>query len=58
MSAALSAAYDVLDDAGFLTDDRLKLCAAAERDGRDPEAFAQHMVSLCRALNRGKRRLR
>lgn len=52
VSPALSAAYDVLDDAGFLSEDRLALCAATERAGRDPEAFARHLVKLCKAVNR------
>jgi hypothetical protein len=50
VSPALSAAYDVLDDAGFLNEDRLKLCALAETQGRDPEAFARHLVKLGKAL--------
>lgn len=40
VSPGLSAAYDVLDDAGFLREDRLLLCALAEKQGRCPEAFA------------------
>lgn len=48
VSPALSAAYDVLDDAGLLTGDRLALCYAAERKGQCPEAFARHLVKLCR----------
>lgn len=50
VSPALSAAYDVLDDAGYLTEKRLTLCLAAERQGRDPEAFARHLVKLCKAV--------
>lgn len=50
VSPAMSAAYDVLNDAGLLREDRLKLCVAAERSGRDPEAFAQRLVKLCNSL--------
>lgn len=50
VSPGLSAAYDVLDDAGFLREDRLILCALAEKQGRCPEAFARHLVTLCKAV--------
>jgi hypothetical protein len=50
VSPALSAAYDVLDDAGQLTKARLQLCYAAEQQGQDPEAVARKLVTLARAL--------
>lgn len=50
VSPALSAAYDVLDDTGYLNEKRLTLCHAAERQGQDPEAFARHLVKLCKAV--------
>jgi len=52
VSPALSAAYDVLDDVGLARDDRVELLVAAERSGNDPEAFARHLVKLCRVAGR------
>ena len=54
ISPALSAAHDVLDDAGCLTGERLKLCAAAERQGRDPVERARRLVGLCRLFKGAK----
>lgn len=56
VSPALSAAYDILDDAGVFTGDDehdvplLTLCLAAERKGHCPETFARGLVALRKSL--------
>lgn len=49
-SPAVSAAYDLLTDDGMSPDKAADLAVAAERSGRDPEAFARHTVKLRRSL--------
>lgn len=49
-SDAMIAAVDILGDAGFLDERRLKLVLTCERQGEDPERFARHLVKLCRVV--------
>jgi hypothetical protein len=51
VSPELDAAYDILDDAGYMREDRLRLIYEAERQGMNPEHFARHLVKLCKAAN-------
>lgn len=48
-SPAVSAAYDLLTDDGMPSEDAAKMAVAAERSGKDPEAFARHLLKLRRA---------
>jgi len=50
VSPQLSAGYDLLTDDGYPPEKAAELLAEAERMGKDPEAFAQHMIKLRRAL--------
>lgn len=49
ISAAVSAAYDIMTDDGFPPEEAGRFALAAERQGRDPEAFARHFVKLRKA---------
>jgi sirohydrochlorin ferrochelatase len=49
VSPAVSAAYDLLADDGMPPEDAARMAVAAERGGRDPEAFARHLRKLRRA---------
>lgn len=51
-SPAVSAAYDLLTDDGMPPDKAADLAVTAERSGRDPEAFARHMVKVRRSLRK------
>lgn len=46
VSAKMSAAYDILTDAGYSPDKSAEVAAAAERAGEDPEAIARKMIRL------------
>jgi hypothetical protein len=50
LSHAVNAGVDILDDDGMSIEKTLPLLVAAEADGRDPEAFARHLLKLRRAL--------
>lgn len=49
-SPQLDAAYDILHDDGMSEDQIVKLLTGCERSGRDPEAFARHLVGLRRGM--------
>ena len=49
ISPAQSAAYDILADDGADMEKWAPMLLAAERDGKDPEAFARHCVKLRKA---------
>jgi hypothetical protein len=49
ISAAVSAAMDILLDDRVPEERAAALAVAAERSGRDPEAFARHFVELRQA---------
>jgi hypothetical protein len=50
LTPEMSFATDILFDAGMLDGKRLRLLQACEREGRDPVAFARHLVKLSRAV--------
>lgn len=50
----LSAAYDMLEDAGFDMERASRLLAAAQSQGRDPQEFARHLIRLRRATGGGQ----
>ncbi len=50
VSAAASAGYDIMTDDGVPPETAWKMALSAERDGKNPEAFARHLVSLRKAL--------
>lgn len=50
ISPQQSAAYDICETAGFDMEKVAPLLLAAEKDGRDPEQFAHHLVKLRRAV--------
>ena len=47
---AISAAYDLLTDDGMSPQKAADLAVACERSGRDPEAFARHLIKLRKAV--------
>lgn len=49
-SDAVIAAYDILSDDGMGAAKAAEMAVNAERSGKDPEAFARHLVKLRRAL--------
>ncbi len=49
ISPSLSAGYDLLADDGMDPDRIASLLMAAEKQGKDPETFARHMLKLRRA---------
>ena len=49
-----SAAYDILHDDGMAPDKIADLLIGCRRSGRDPEAFARHLVELRRAVDLGE----
>lgn len=49
-SDAVIAAYDILADDGMPPEQAAKMVVAAERSGRDAEAFARHVVKLRKAM--------
>jgi hypothetical protein len=51
-SDAVIAAVDILVDDGYPVDRAAQMAVAAERDGKDPEAFARHLLKL-RGVLRG-----
>lgn len=50
VSPSVSAAYDLLTDAGVPAERAAQLAATAERLGKDAEAFARHYLALRRAV--------
>ena len=50
VSAAASAAYDILTDDDVPPVEAWKLALGAERNGQNAEAFARHFVKLRRTL--------
>jgi hypothetical protein len=50
VSAAVSAAYDLLTDDGVPPERAAELAVYAEQRGQDPEAFARHFLKLRRAI--------
>lgn len=50
VSPSASAAYDLLTDDGVPAEQAAKLTLAAQKSGRDPEAFARHFLKLRRGL--------
>jgi hypothetical protein len=50
VSPELWAAYDILTDDGYPPEKAAEVLASAERSGRNPEAFARHMVKLRKAI--------
>lgn len=46
VSDGLSAAYDLLTDAGYSPEKAARTALAAERIGEDPEAMARKMIRL------------
>jgi hypothetical protein len=53
-SDAMIAGVDILDDAGILTDFRLTVLVAGEREGQNPEHLARKMVRLYRVAQEFK----
>ncbi len=51
VSAGVSAAYDILHDAGYSAEKCATVATNAERAGYDPEAIARKMVRLRAALD-------
>lgn len=49
---AISDAYDILEANGMSPQTAADMVLAAERSGRDPVAFARHLVSLRQAMQR------
>ena len=51
-SAAVSRAYDLMAADGVPAQTAADMATAAERGGKDPEAFARHFVKLRQAARR------
>lgn len=49
-SDAVIAALDILVDDGMPAQKAADMAVAAERSGRDPEAFARHVIKLRKAM--------
>jgi hypothetical protein len=49
-SPAVSAAYDIMTDDGVPPERAAEFAVGAERDGKDPEAWARHFVKLRKSL--------
>lgn len=49
VSPAVSAGYDLLADDGMDPETAATMMVAAERSGRDAEAFARHLLKLRKA---------
>jgi hypothetical protein len=50
VSPGVSAAYDILTDAGIDPELAATVAVTAEREGQDPEWFARHYLKLRAAL--------
>lgn len=50
VSAAVSAAYDILTDDGYPPEKAAEVVVNAERAGYDPETIARKMVTLRKAI--------
>lgn len=55
VSAEVSAAYDLLTDAGVPAEQAASLAVTAERQGRNAEDFARHFLKLRTAAQEVKR---
>ncbi len=53
-SPAVIAGLDLLVDDDMPADKAARLLIAAERQGKDPEAFARHLLTLRRELRGGR----
>jgi hypothetical protein len=49
-SDGVIAAYDILADDGMTPQQAAEMAVSAERQGKDPVAFARHLVKLRKAL--------